>query len=67
MTPPKHESLEPEEIERLRKIARVLARIEGWCSVNRSIGKFIFYAVIGLLILLSQGLDAIKNLLGLKH
>ena len=64
--PPKPD-LDPEEIERLKRVARVLARIEGWCLINRAIGKFIFFTVIGLLILLSQGLDAIKNLLGMKH
>jgi len=60
-------TLSPEEVAALARIAKVYGRIEGWCKVNRAIGKFVFFTVIGLLILLSQGLDAIRNLFGLKH
>lgn len=60
-------SLEPEDIERLKQLAKTLKRIDGWCKVNRAIGKFIIVTVIGLLILFSQGLDAIRNLFGWKH
>ena len=59
--------LSPEEIERLQRLAALLKRVDGWCRVNRSIGKFIIVTVIGLLIIMSQGLDAIRNLLGWKH
>lgn len=59
--------LDPEDIERLKQLAKTLKRIDGWCRVNRVIGKFIIITIIGSLILLSQGLDAIRNLLGWKH
>ena len=44
-----------------------MERMDGWCVINRQLGKFVFFTAVGLLILLSQGLDAIKNLLGMKH
>lgn len=54
-------------MERLQRLLRVLARIEGWCVVNRAIAKAIIIGGLGLLILFSNALDAIKNLLGFKH
>lgn len=45
----------------------ILKRVDGWCSVNRAIGKFILFVVITALIMFSQGFDAIKNLFGWKH
>ena len=59
--------LTPEEKEAVVRMAQAWRRIEGWCRINRAIGKFVFLTIIGLLIALSQGLDAIRNLLGWKH
>lgn len=46
-----------------------LRRIDGWCKINKAIGKWLLFGGITLLILMSQGLDAVRNLLGLsgKH
>ena len=61
------DKLTPEDEERLIRISRVYGRMENWWKINKAIGKFIFFTAIGLLIVLSQGFDAIRNLLGWKH
>lgn len=67
MDKPPEPTLTPEEIERLRRFSGVLERVEGWCLINRAIAKIVLIGGIGLLILFSNALDAVKNLLGLKH
>lgn len=54
--------LSEDELKALKSLAKLWARVEGWCAVNRWIGKTLIIGGVGLLILLSQGLDAIKNI-----
>ena len=61
------EPLSEDEIASLQRLARILTRIEGWCLVNRAIAKVLIVGALGLLILFSNALDAVKNLLGLKQ
>lgn len=64
---PEPKKLSQEDIERLQRFAGILERVEGWCLVNRAIAKAVIIGGIGLLILFSNALDAVKNLLGWKH
>jgi hypothetical protein len=61
------DKLSPEDIRRLQWLLACIERIEGWCLINRWIGKTILVGGIGMLIWFSNILDAFKNLLGLKH
>jgi hypothetical protein len=67
MTPPRPDQFSSEDAERLKRFAGLLERVDGWCKINRWIGKFILVGGIGLLILFSNALDAVKNLIGWKH
>ncbi len=60
-------SLSPSDVKRLEWLLGIIGKIDGWCAVNRWIGKYLIIGGIGLLILFSQGLDAIKNLIWWKH
>jgi len=51
-----------EDYRRLSKLLDTLRRVDGWCSINRSIAKIFLYGAIAALIVLSQVLDAIKNI-----
>ncbi len=44
-----------------------LRMVDGWCRVNRSIGKWLIVTGLTALIALSGAWDAIRNLLGWKH
>lgn len=57
------ESLTPEQRKALIRLATAWAKVEGWCLINKAIGKFVIFGGLGIIILLSQGIDAIKNLL----
>lgn len=61
------EKLDADDLRRLSWLLAIVGRIEGWCAVNRWIGKVILVGGIGALILLSNVVDAVKNLIGLKH
>jgi len=56
-------SLPKDDFQRLSKLLETLRRIDGWCSINRAIGKFIIFGAIAVLVVLSQGFDAVRNLL----
>lgn len=51
-----------EDYRRLSKLLDTLRRVDGWCSINRSIAKIFLYGAIAALIVLSQALDAVRNL-----
>lgn len=55
--------LSPEELRALKSLAQFYKMIQGWCRINR----WIALTLLAVLIALSQGLDAIKNLIGLRH
>jgi hypothetical protein len=59
--------LDADDIRRLAWLLAVVGRIEGWCSVNRWIGKAIIASIITFLIMTSEAWNAIRNLLGWKH
>lgn len=59
--------LSVEDRRRLTWLLNIIGKIEGWCVINRAIAKVILVGAIGLLILFSNALDAIRNLLGLKQ
>ena len=61
------EKLDADDLRRLSWLLAVIGRVEGWCLVNRWIGKMVIATIIGFLILTSQAWDAIRNLLGWKH
>jgi hypothetical protein len=61
------EALDADDVRRLTWLLAVVSRIEGWCSINRWIGKVVIAGVITFLIMTSQAWDAIRNLLGWKH
>lgn len=60
-------SLEPDDLRILSWLIKTLRMVDGWCRVNRAIGKFLIVGLLLGLIMLSNALDAVKNLLGLKH
>jgi hypothetical protein len=62
-------SLSKDDIGRLNWLLQVIEMVDGWCKINRVIGKFLIASIIGALILFSQGFDALRNLLswGGKH
>lgn len=59
--------LDKADVERLDRLLATLRMVDGWCRVNRAIGKWIIVGGISLLILLSGAWDALRNLLGWKH
>jgi hypothetical protein len=59
--------LDADDIRRLTWLLAVVGRIEGWCSVNRWIGKAIIASIITFLIMTSEAWNALRNLLGWKH
>jgi hypothetical protein len=61
------EALDADDVRRLTWLLAVVGRIEGWCSINRWIGKVVIAGIITFLIMTSQAWDAIRNLLGWKH
>jgi hypothetical protein len=56
------DDLTSEQRKSLIRLANAWSRVEGWCLVNRAIGRVILIGGLGLIILLSQSIDAIKNL-----
>lgn len=60
-------NLSTQDLLRLSRLLRTIERVEGWCKINRAIAKFIIYGGIAALIVLSQGIDAIKHLLGFRQ
>jgi hypothetical protein len=56
--------LEPEDLKRLHRLLSILRRIDGWCRVNRAIGRWFIFTVIAALVIVTQGYDAIIRLLG---
>lgn len=59
--------LEPDDVRLLLRLIRIMKRIEGWCAVNRWIGKTLLYGALTLLVLLSGAVEAIQKLIGLRH
>lgn len=60
------EELTPEQKKALIWLAGVLERMNGWCAVNKWIGKTILITGLTALILFSNAIDAFKHLLGIK-
>lgn len=60
-------SLSKDDINRLSWLLGIVEMVEGWCKINRMIGKFIIVFIIGTLILFSQAFDAVRNLISWKH
>ena len=54
--------LDEEDLTILKTVIETFRAVSAWCRVTR----WLFLAAIGLLFMLSQSLDAIKNLLGFK-
>ena len=54
--------LDKEDIETLARIIAVFRKAQGWCAINRWLFRGVFFGVVGIIILTSQGIDAIKNL-----
>lgn len=51
--------LTDEELKALKNFARFWTRVQSWCLINR----WIALTVIAILIAISQGLEAIKNII----
>ena len=58
------DNLPPETWRRLLSLLKLMERMEGWCQVNRAVGKFVLFTIIAGLILFSDALDALRNLFG---
>lgn len=56
--------LEPDDLRRLHKLISILRRVDGWCRINRAIGRWFIFTVIAALVIVTQGYDAIIRLLG---
>lgn len=54
--------LDEDDIATLRHVIRIFNAMSGWCRVTR----WLFLTALGALIIISQGYDAARNLLGLK-
>lgn len=62
------EKLDADDMRRLEWLLRIIGRVEGWCAVNRWLGKVVIAGIITFLIMTSQAWDAIRNLFGMvKH
>ena len=59
----KFEDLTPDQRKALIRLANSWAKVEGWCLINKAIGKLVIIGGLGVIILVSQSVDAIKNLL----
>ena len=59
-------TLPKDDYQRLSKLLSTLKMVDGWCRINRAIAKFLIFGIITALIVMSQTLDAVKNLIGLK-
>lgn len=57
-------TLDPEDLRRLHGLLSILRRIDGWCKINRIIGRWIVFTLIATLVILTQGYDAIVRVLG---
>jgi hypothetical protein len=55
--------LDDDDLAVLKSVIDIFKTMSAWCRVTR----WLFLAALGLLFMLSQSLDAIKNLLGIKH
>lgn len=58
----KFDDLTNEQRKSLIRLANAWARVEGWCLINKAIGRVVLIGGLGVIILLSQSIDAIKNL-----
>lgn len=47
----------------LFRLLDAVEKIEGWCVINRWIGKWILFAGLTAIILLSDAIDRAKNML----
>lgn len=56
-----------EDARRLQRLLSLWRSIDGWCRVNRFIGHVLFFGLLAAVILLSNALDAVRNLFGLGH
>jgi hypothetical protein len=57
-------SLDADDIRRLHSLISILRRVDGWCKVNRFIGRWIIFTLIATLIIMVQGYDAIIRVVG---
>ena len=55
-------SLDEDDLAILKTVIETFRAVSAWCRITR----WLFLAALGLLFMLSQSLDAIKNLLGFK-
>lgn len=53
-----------DDYERLSRLLKGLERIDSWCFINRKLGRLIFFGTIAGLVVLSQGIDAVRNIFG---
>ena len=56
--------LDSDDIKRLHSLIAILRRVDGWCKVNRFIGRWIVFTFIATLVIMTQGYDAIVRVLG---
>ena len=61
------ENLDADDLRRLSWLLAMIGRVEGWCSINRWIGKVVIAGAITILIMTSEAWMAIKHLLGWKQ
>lgn len=57
-------SLSKDDIDRLAWLLGVVEMVEGWCKVNRYIGKIVIVSILAGLILFSQAMEAVGKLIG---
>lgn len=48
-----------DDIQMLAWLLKSLRTINGWCAVNRAIGKWLIFTAIAAIVLMSAGYDAI--------
>ena len=55
--------LDHDDVARLAKLLAALRRVDGWCSVNRAIAKWLIFTAIAAIVLMSSGYDTLVRLI----
>lgn len=61
------QKLDKGDLQRLDWLLSVLRKVDGWCSVNRFVGKWVIVTGLTFLVLLSGAVEAFQKLIGWKH
>lgn len=54
-------SLGPDDIKWLQWLLTALKRVDGWCRINRFIGRYLILGAIAVIVLMSNGYDALAR------